>query len=287
MNRLMVATDFSPRSDRALRRAVLLAKQFAAGIDVVHAVDDDQPERIVAAEREAAAALLEDIAAGLRQADGIDCTTRVVLGDPFQGIVAAAEDIGPSMLVLGPHRRRALKDIFVGTTADRAIRQSRWPVLMAHGMPAAPYRRILLAVDFSDYCADAIRAIRTLGLDSGATTVAVHVFDAAGQGLLFQALAGEDQAEAARASAERAAIRAMTQFFDALGFTPPIRLQYPSSGDAAPVICTAATETGADLIVIGSHGRGGIGRVALGSVAEEMLRIAERDILIVPPSKSE
>lgn len=49
---IMMATDLSERSDRDLRRATLLAWQYGAGIALVHAVDDDQPRRIVEAERE-------------------------------------------------------------------------------------------------------------------------------------------------------------------------------------------------------------------------------------------
>lgn len=44
---LLVATDFSTRSDRALRRAVLLAKQYTAGLVLVHVVDDERPRRFV------------------------------------------------------------------------------------------------------------------------------------------------------------------------------------------------------------------------------------------------
>ena len=41
MQRIMLATDFSERSDRALRRTVLLAKAHGAVLDLVHVVDDD------------------------------------------------------------------------------------------------------------------------------------------------------------------------------------------------------------------------------------------------------
>ncbi len=47
MRTIMFATDFSERSDRALRRAVILAPAHGAALEIVHVVDDDQPRRIV------------------------------------------------------------------------------------------------------------------------------------------------------------------------------------------------------------------------------------------------
>lgn len=75
----MAATDFSKRSDRALRRATLLAGQFEATMLLVHVVDDDQPRRIVDAERDTATTLLRQMSTTLRDVDGVACETRVAL----------------------------------------------------------------------------------------------------------------------------------------------------------------------------------------------------------------
>ena len=61
MQRILVATDFSTRSDRALRRGTLLAKQFGCDVTLVHVIDDDQPLRTVEAERREATALLDEV----------------------------------------------------------------------------------------------------------------------------------------------------------------------------------------------------------------------------------
>jgi len=131
---LMVATDFSERSDRALRRATLLARQSGAFLSLVHVVDDDQPARIVAVERMEAERLLAELAQTVRQADGIPCEAEVILADPFEGIVRAVVAKGPDLLVIGPHRRQVLRDVFVGTTAERTLR-CRLPC--AHGERAS------------------------------------------------------------------------------------------------------------------------------------------------------
>lgn len=94
MKTIMVATDFSERSDRALRRATLLARQFGASSALIHVVDDDQPRRIVDSERDEAEQLLRRMAATLGDVDGVGCEARVILASPFAGIVKAVEE-GP------------------------------------------------------------------------------------------------------------------------------------------------------------------------------------------------
>lgn len=59
MKRIVVATDFSPRSDRAIRRATLLAKQFSAHLTLLHIIDEQRSERLVEAEREVASQILQ------------------------------------------------------------------------------------------------------------------------------------------------------------------------------------------------------------------------------------
>ena len=69
MKQIAVATDFSTRSDRALRRAVLLARQRGAALALIHVVDDDQPEYLIKSQRRAAEELLEQTAATIGRVD--------------------------------------------------------------------------------------------------------------------------------------------------------------------------------------------------------------------------
>jgi nucleotide-binding universal stress UspA family protein len=58
-------------------------------------------------------------------------------------------------------------------------------------------------------------------------------------------------------------------------------------GDAAEGILEAATAEGADMIVIGSHGRGSLGRIFLGSVSEQVVRNASVPVLVVRPAPAD
>lgn len=282
MKTIMVATDFSARSDRAIRRATLLAKTFDAAVTLVHVVDDDQPAQVVRAEQAMAASLLREQAASLREIDAIACDVRVVLGDPFEGLVKAAADLLPDLLVVGPHRRQTLRDVFVGTTAERTIRSSPLPVLMANGVPAQAYRRVLVAVDLRDCAADVVRCVAGLGLDRHAAVLVAHVFETPGASLLAGASMTAAQLDAYLSEEQARAAGSLATFLRDQGFAPTGQIAKRSDGTTAGAILAIARETAANLIVVGTSGQTGVARLLLGSVAEEVLRRAACDILAVP-----
>lgn len=283
MKRILVATDFSARSDRAIRRATLLAKQFGAALSLIHVVDDDRPRRIVEAERKEASLLLGDQARSLREVDGVDCIAGVVLGIPCEEIVKAAEASMADVLVIGPHRHQGLTDVFVGTTAERAIRTSRRPVLMASGVPAAFYRHVLVAVDLSDCSGEAVRAVTALGLDKPAAVSFVHVFDAPAKGHMTLGAASDDEISDYLAREEGRAAGELAVFLRGLEIPWGRQLVKLNEGSVANAICAAARDVSADLIIVCTHGRTGITKLLLGSVAEDVLHVADQDVLAVPP----
>jgi len=285
MKRILLATDFSERSDRAVRRATLLAKTFGASLTLVHVVDDDRPRRAVEAEHQAAEELLREQARSLRDVDGLTCDSRVFFGDAFEGISRAAREESADLLVIGPHRRQALKDVFVGTTAERTIRASDRPVLMANDVPAGPYRHALVAVDMSDGSADAVRALQRLGIADAIAVSAVHVFDAPGTGLLVRTHSSMEQIKEYLAGEQERAAGELAAFLGNLGLDTVRTVTKRLETSVANAICLAADEAAADLVVIGTRGRTGIAKVFLGSVAEETLRISHRDVLAIPPCR--
>lgn len=279
----MVATDFSTRSDRAIRRATLLAKTSDATVTLVHVVDNDQPDRVVRAEEAMAVSLLREQAASLREIDAVACGHRVVLGDPFEALVRVAAELRPDLLVVGPHRRQTLRDVFVGTTAERTIRSSIQPVLMANGVPVQTYRRVLVAVDLTDCAADVVRCVAELGFDKHTEVLMTHVFETPGASPLATAsMTAVDVKDYLMEEQERAA-RALAKFLRDQGFVPTGQIPQRCDGTIAKTILAIARETLANLVVVGTRGRTGVSKLLLGSVAEEVLRSANCDVLAVPP----
>jgi nucleotide-binding universal stress UspA family protein len=284
MKRIVVATDFSERSDRAIRRATILARTFGATVKLIHVVDDDQPQHLIEVEEHATHDLLEEQVTSLREIDGLDCEFCVAIGDPFEKITQLAREDDADLLVIGPHRRQILQDVFIGTTAERTIRTSDRPVLMANAAPVGPYRQILIATDLSECSSSTLRAAKELELMDTAKASVLHVYDAPATGLMSRASLSEDQIKDYMINEEQRASLSLLAFLVENDLRSLPSVLKPALSPVEDVVLSAAHDISAELIILGSHGKTGLAKTLLGSVAEKLLRIADRDILVVPPT---
>jgi nucleotide-binding universal stress UspA family protein len=281
MQRLLVSTDFSTRSDRALRRGSLLARQLSAELILVHVVDDDQPRRLVEVAQAEATVLLHELARTVSEIEGIVCESRVVHGDPFQKIVDIAGDLAVDLVILGPHRRQILRDIFLGTTAERTIRQSKQPVIMANGMPVGGYHSILIATDFTDSSLMAAKAAKALGLFEHAQIIVLHVLEAPDLSLVLRASLTMDEIEDRIAENEEGANKKLDEFLHKVEVVATRCVVKPEVSTAM-TIKSCAQRAKADLVVVGTRRRTGVEKWLLGSVAENVLSSADVDVLVIP-----
>ena len=284
MKRILVATDFSTRSDRALRRAMLIARRRAASLSLVHVVDDDQPAELIEAQRRAAAELLDRIARTTCAEDDVPADVTVTTGDAFAAILQAAEEKDADLIVVGPHRRQLL-DMFVGTTAERTIRRSRRPVLMANSLPSGPHARALLAVDLDAASRTAVEAARRLGLIDRIETIVLHLFDAPALGMMRRGLAPPEEIDQYLGGELRRARAELDAFLAGAGIEGVPTLLRPHGQSPASAILDCADEQEADLIVVGTNQRDGLRRFILGSVAQQVLLDARPDVLVVPHAR--
>lgn len=287
MKTIVVATDFSERSDRAIRRAKLLAREFDAKVHLVHVVDDDQPQTIVRAELDAATNLLKELAQSLEKIDAVNCDFRVVVGKPFFGITQAARDLSADLIVIGPHRRQLLRDILIGTTAERTIRTADRPVLMANGVPAGSYRRVLVATDLSDYSEAMIRTAKSTGLLDRPHASLLHVFSAPAAGLMNRASLSDDEIQSYIAELRQRVAGDVMSFMDRSEADEMSPILKPDTDNIVETICATANELSAELIVIGTCSRSVIARTFMGNVTEGILQDSERDVLAIPPPQNQ
>jgi universal stress protein E len=89
---ILAATDFSTRSNRAVRQAGLLAQPGNSQLHIVHVVDDDQPEELVSIEKREAQRLLDEQIGSMPELTGVDTRPVVVAG----------------LIVMGSHRKHFL-----------------------------------------------------------------------------------------------------------------------------------------------------------------------------------
>jgi nucleotide-binding universal stress UspA family protein len=247
-------------------------------------VDDDQPRRLIDVERREAAALLDELASTIRESDGIECQSHVAIGDAFQGIVRMAEETCVDLLVLGPHRRQVLRDVFIGTTAERVLRTSRIAVLLANGVPAGPYRKVLIATDLSDYSYVAAATAQKLGLLATVDIIALHVMNSIEGGPVTRAAMTVKEIDDQAAKLTQRLTDELAAFARKLGIFAGLRVVRPSEESTPMAINNYAKETKADLIVVGTRARSGFEKWLLGSVAEGVLGHAEVDVLAVSSS---
>jgi len=281
MQKIVLATDFSTRSDRAVRRAGLLARDQGARVILLHVVDDDRPERLVAEEMATARELLEATAgSALRD---VRCEVHVALGDPFEGVAKTARESAADLIVMGAHRKQILKDIFVGTSIERVMRLRIAPVLMVNAEPSTAYERGLVATDLSEHSAYALQVARGLKILPSPKVVVVYAFDVFARGKLTVAGVSGEKIEAHAAEMAASAKADLVGFLAAVDTDREPHALRVREGPAAGVIIQTAVETNADVVVMGTHGRTGIQKLLLGSVTEEVMWRLDRDVLVVPP----
>ena len=280
--RILVGTDFSTRSDRALRRATLLARQGAAELVLAHVIDDDRPTRLRQAEEREAAVLLGELAETTRTTDGVACGYEMASGEPFEQIPRLAGDAQADLIVMGPHRRQALRDIFIGTTVERTIRRTRHPLLMANAVPAGAYRHVLLTCDLSDSSIGWLQAALAFSFLKDAETTVLHVFDSLAKSAMVRSALQPDDLQHQLDEETVLAKTKLREFLARAGVASHRQEVGHRTPTEAVTIHDYAEKQGMDLIVMGTQQRTGAAKYILGSVAEEVLRIAPTDVLVFP-----
>ena len=139
VKRIVVATDFSETSDRAVDAAVELAATTGASVTVVHAYEipvygfpdgslvasADFATRITTAAQEALAATLE-----MRKSKGVELEPELRQGVPWQEVNDVADKRNADLIVIGTHGRSGLAHALLGSVAERVIRSATRPVLV-------------------------------------------------------------------------------------------------------------------------------------------------------------
>ena len=142
--------------------------------------------------------------------------------------------------------------------------------------PSAAFRHILVATDFSEASRRALCDAQRLAAESNAQMSLIHVLQPDRK---YGALENPPELDLERISAEKR-IKALV---DELGPGQKIETTLVKHGPVADQVASVIREQAIDLLVIGTRGRGGLQKLALGSVAEELLRVAPCPVMTIGP----
>ncbi len=286
--RILAATDLSKGSDESLRQAYATASSTGAKLAVCHVlpnlltVNTLFPQKTQALVTEATAlqhkvreALSEQIARCIPKAD---VEILFEQGREYAGIVKCAEAWKADLVVIGSYGSGGLVG-HLGSVAEQVTRYASCNVLIAR--PVAARGPVLVATDLSLAIPVIVKAA-AIAQKRGAPLVAVHAIDFASVAVSIEEIALDFMKRDTQWNLDHE-LRdlALAQLHDALAKAGVEATTHVAHGSAAAAIVNYADEIGAELIVVGSRGRTGLVRLALGSVAERVARTATRPVLTV------
>ena len=262
---IAVALDGSASSSSILLAALPLARAWKAAVTLVSVVErpDIPPGR---------RPWLEQVAAEAA-ATGLTVTCQLRVGSPAEELLAFLQETRPALLAMATHGRRGMARLRLGSVTEEVLRRADVPVLVARPETAGTRgRALMVALDGSpraeEILPDVVRLAKAVGRPVELVRASFPAVTAGGVGEFPMYFPQEDPVPylkevAARLEAE--GVRAV-----------PVAL----AGRAAAEITVYAAEAGAGLIALTTHGRTGVRRALLGSIAEEILRQAPCPVLV-------
>jgi len=291
---ILYPTDLSETSPRVFEFACALARDHGARLIVLH-VQLPPVGTAEVIERRDPQAYYDGVWQELRQlqasASNILVEHQLAVGRPAGEILRVARESQAGLIVMGTHGRSGVSRLVMGSVAEAVVREASCPVLTAKfpaadasADPAAGARHaglvqtILHPTDFSSEAQAAFELACALARDYGGRLVVVHVKPIAPLlGSEFGAVFPPEPADV------------YDSLWQQLSRVRPTNAATPvehhlREGDAAGQILILAGDCKCDLIVMGTHGRTGVGRLLLGSVAEAVVRRAPCPVLTVKGS---
>lgn len=288
IRRILWPTDFSEGAGRAFPYAAALASWHEAELHVLNVKEDRSAEQTG---MESSFPVSQDTLTRLLSAEGeppqhVDLEALTVVQEqseeesPPDTIVAYAEEHEVDLIVAGTHGRRGLQRLLIGSVAEEVLRTAPCPVLTVRGeedvAPAWAVRNILVPIDFSDASLEALRHAKELALTYGAQITLLHAVEEvvypSAYGVEPANLPGPqviDRVEKNLADLARTEVGYEHVVVQAnVGYAPSTILDYAEGNEV-------------DLVVIATHGRTGLERMLLGSVAERVVRRAPAPVFVV------
>ena len=298
IKRIVCPVDFSEISRHAFDRALAVARSYKGEIAVMHVLP--MPAAVPAIpygpegpgpfgfEVPDRARISSDLSRflGAEHASDVPVHQEVIeAGAVHKEILIQASRLSADLIVMGTHGRSGVDHLFLGSVAEKTLRTSPVPVLTVpprapeHAAAGMPFRSILCAVDFSPDSARALSYAASLAQHSGGRLTIIHVVETMVVG--YDPRGGNFDIEGlSKATVALARTQLQECAASVTAGASPIETVL---GEGKPYrdILREAQQRGADLIVVGVHGRSALDRLVFGSTADHLVRRSTCPILTV------
>ena len=281
---IVVGIDSSPAAAEAVRVGWSIAEHVGVPCRLVHATPEawtvptaphagtEQPELLNAAVREAARSAVRDSLAG-DVPDAALGAIEVRTGRAATAICDCAHELRAGLVILGGKHHTTFGRLVGGSTAHALVRCLDMPLLVTAHTPL-PVRQVLASVDLSDAAGPTIQQAERFARLFSARLHVVHIVEPLP--IIPDTPLQFNDEEVYRRSEEHLEryIWPMIEYPDT---TTSLR-----RGTAVDAITSEVTDRGAEVVVLGSHGKGWVDRILIGSVTERVLSTLPCSVLVVP-----
>jgi nucleotide-binding universal stress UspA family protein len=264
IERILVSLDGSEDSESVLPAIMPVVRAYAPVVTVLYVCEDPEaslapPERVAKA------------CSALRSTN-VNAHLELRQGLPSEEIVRAARDKKADLIAISTHGRGGAIRIIAGSVAEEVLRHAEVPVLITRPSTLVhETTRLVIALDGSERSEEILPDVQRLARKLNATVDvirAVQPATVAGIGEAPMLLPPEDVLPYLKGVVKRLEAEGLKANAAAL------------EGRAADAILQYVSETHASLLCMATHGRSGLARILLGSVAEEVVRKAPCPVLL-------
>jgi nucleotide-binding universal stress UspA family protein len=290
IKKILVPTDFSETSDKAVAYALFLAEHYGAKVTLFHAVvlmeeDIDEEahlkayEAIIEKKEEKRKKYLkshEDKGARL----GVRINSVMMRGiTPGETILDFIDENKFDIVVIGTHGRTELMKWWLGSVAEKVVRYSPIPVITIHKdyrkKPAI--KKVLFPVDFSEYAKKAFRSGMRLVRKFDAKPILMFAVEE--QQHPFYYLQSSEPILRANPELKNRLMKTLKSF---TGSWKETIHYYLAEGKPHKEIEAYAEKNRTDLIVMASHGMSGWEHFLIGSTTERVVNVAPCPVMTIP-----
>lgn len=266
LDKFIVASDGSDCSESSVREAIQLAKRYGSKLYAVCTA------QVTLGQLEYAADVVSEFDKAAREAcesvrsraeaEGVDCEMVIHEGEePYEHIVAEAENQQADAIIVGRRGHRGLMKLLMGSVTHLVIGHAPCKVMVVPKAGKLTAQRLLVATDGSEFSDKAVAEAIGLAKHTGGSLIACSIAHRS----LDESMASE-YVNKVKDVASAEGIKVKTTI---------------GHGNACQEIITAAKENEADMIVVGTHGRTGIDRLLMGSIAERVVGMADRTVMVI------